>query len=181
MRAAEERRFRKLPRPRGAGGKVGERGRALGVLLVALSLLGGCGYGFAAGGKLTGGIERAFVLPFENRSTQPELGAAIAAALREELAARDALAPSQDGAVISGEVTASAPSPATLGGVSWRFALAVKAQLRQGGRLVAERTLRREADYPAGIDALETEGRRAQASRRLTAEVARELVSTLLE
>jgi hypothetical protein len=131
-------------------------------LLIALFISAGCGYGFAAGGRLTGGIERAFVLPFENRSTQPELGAAVAAALREE-------------------VTASAPSPAAPGGVSWRFAVEVKAHLRQGDRVVAERKLRREADYPAGLDALETEGRRAQATRRLAAELARELVSTLLE
>jgi hypothetical protein len=150
-------------------------------LLIALFISAGCGYGFAAGGRLTGGIERAFVLPFENRSTQPELGAAVAAALREELTARGALAKSQDGAVISGEVTASAPSPAAPGGVSWRFAVEVKAHLRQGDRVVAERKLRREADYPAGLDALETEGRRAQATRRLAAELARELVSTLLE
>lgn len=149
--------------------------------VIALALCAACGYGFAAGGKLTGGIERASVRPFENRSTQPELGAAVAAALREELAARGAFARSEGGAVISGEVSATMPSPAAPGGVSWRFTVEVKARLQQGDRVVAERTLRREADYPAGIDALETEGRRAQASSRLAAELARQLVSSLME
>jgi len=65
--------------------------------------------------------------------------------------------------------------------VSWHFTVEVKARLLRGDRVVAERTLRREANYPAGLDALETEGRRAQASRRLAADLARELVSSLLE
>jgi hypothetical protein len=171
----------RLPRPRVAGERVGERGRALGVILVALSLFGGCGYHFAAGGRLTGGIESASVLPFENLSTQPELGAVLAAALREELAARGALARTEGGAVVAGEVSATVPSPSASGGVSWRFALEVRARLLQGDRVVAERKLRREVDYPAGLDALETEGRRAQASRRLAADMARELVATLME
>jgi hypothetical protein len=151
-------------------------------LLLALALApSACGYGFAAAGRLTGGIERASVRPFENLSTQPELGAVFAASVREELAARGALATAEGGAVLSGEVSATPSSPGAPGGGSWRFTVEVKARLRKGDRVVAERTLRREADYSAGLDALETEGRRAQASRRLAADLARELVSSLLE
>ena len=180
MGAGGERRRQPLPLPRRAGERAGERGR--GRLLVGLLLAASaCGYGFAAGGRLTGGIDRASVRPFENLSTQPELGAVFAAALREELAARGTLATAEGGAVLSGAVSATPASPGAAGGVSWHFTVEVKARLLRGDRVVAERTLRREANYPAGLDALETEGRRAQASRRLAADLARELVSSLLE
>lgn len=143
--------------------------------------LAACGYSLSAAGRLTGGLERAAVVPFENESTEPELGAALGAALREELARRGALATGASRAVVVGEVSASTPSPAAPGGVSWRIRVEVKARLMDGERLVVARTLAREADYPAGLDALETEGRRAQALRRLAADCARELADSLME
>lgn len=139
-----------------------------------------CGYSFTAAGRLTGGVERASVRPFESGSADPGLGSAIAGALREELAARGAL-DAGAAAVVDGVVSAGAPTPAAPGGVSWRIAVDVKARLRVGERVVAERTLRREVDYPAGVDALETEGRRAQALHRLVADCARELAASLME
>ncbi|MGB8931108.1 MAG: hypothetical protein WCC48_07660, partial [Anaeromyxobacteraceae bacterium] len=73
------------------------------------------------------------------------------------------------------------PSPAAPGGVTWRVTLDVRARLLDGDRTVAERSLTRETDYPGGLDAIETEGRRAQALRKLAAECAREIVSSLME
>ena len=148
---------------------------------MALVLAGGCGYSFTAAGRLQGGVERAAVAPFENRSTEPELGAALTGALREELARRGTLARGPSSAVISGAVSASPPSPAAPGGVSWRIAVVVEARMLDGERRVVERTVRREADYAARIDALETEGRRAQTLRRLAADCGRELAEALME
>ncbi|HSN16071.1 MAG TPA: LPS assembly lipoprotein LptE [Anaeromyxobacteraceae bacterium] len=149
--------------------------------MALLAALSACGYSFTAAGRLTGGIASATVLPFENRSTEPELGAVLAGALREELAARGRLARGESQARIVGEVGVGVPSPAAPGGVSWRVTLDVRARLLDGDRVVAERTLKREADYPAGLDALETEGRRALALRKLAAACAREISSSLME
>jgi hypothetical protein len=48
-----------------------------------------------------------------------------------------------------------------------------------GGETRAERTVRREADHLGGADALETEGRRAVALRRLASDAARDLLRAL--
>lgn len=150
-------------------------------LLLALVLSAACGYSFTAAGPLTGGIQAVAVRPFENRSAEPELGAALTAAVREELAARGLLAHADVRAALTGEVAAGAPVPAVPGGVGWRISIDVRARLVEGDRVVVERTLRRETSYAAGLDALETEGRRALALRKLAADCARELVATLVE
>ncbi len=150
------------------------RRRALrGLAAAALASLLACGYGFATRARLQGGAERASVRPFENLSPDPELGAAVAAAVRDELARRGA---EGEGGVIEGEVRSSDAVPSTGGGATWRVALEVRARLRVSGQVVSERVVRREADFLGGVDALETEGRRAVALRRLAAEAARDLV-----
>jgi hypothetical protein len=146
-----------------------------------LLLLAACGYGFAASGSLPGGLERAAVPPFENRSAEPELGAVVAGSLRQELAARGVSVRGDARGRLVGEVTAGTPSPASPGGTSWRIGIGVKARLLDGERVVAERDVRREAIYQAGIDALETEGRRAQALRAAAADCAREIAASLVE
>ncbi|HSM93162.1 MAG TPA: LPS assembly lipoprotein LptE [Anaeromyxobacteraceae bacterium] len=150
-------------------------------MLALLALSSACGYSLSAAGRLTGGVERASVLPFENLSTEPELGAVLSAALREELAARGALARGGSRTRVEGEVRVGVPSPAAPGGASWRVTLDVAARLVDGDRRVAERSLRRVIDYSAGVDALETEGRRTLALRTLAADCARELASSLME
>jgi hypothetical protein len=148
---------------------------------LALALSFACGYSFTAAGRLVGDLPSAAVRPFANRSAEPELGAELASALREELAARGALARGTTGAIVDGEVSAGPPAPSAPDGVSWRIGVDVRARLLDGDRVVAERTLRREVDYPAGLDALETEGRKAQALRRLAADCARELAASLMQ
>jgi hypothetical protein len=120
-------------------------------------------------------VRRVAVRPFQNLSAEPELGAVVAAALRNELARRGV---SQGGdAVLDGEVRATEPVPSTSGAFTLHVALDVKARLSvAAGAPKAERTVRREADYLAGVDALETEGRRALALRRLADEAAVELL-----
>jgi len=152
----------------------GEGGLALAVVAVLASA---CGYGLTARAGLPPGVDRVAVRPFENLSSEPELGATVAAALRRELARQGA--EGEGGAVLTGEVRASEPAPSTPGAVTWRIGIEVRARLAVAGAPGSERTLRRETDYLAGVDALETEGRRALALRRLADEVARDLLAEL--
>jgi hypothetical protein len=145
---------------------------------LALLALGGCGYRAAAGARLHGGTARAEVRPFENRSSDPGLGASVAAALRDELARRGA---EGAGAIIEGSVRTEGAAPTLPGGAAVRVALEVEARLLVQGAVVATRTVRREADHLGGADALEGEARRAQALQRLSLEVARALVDALEE
>jgi hypothetical protein len=146
-------------------------------LLLALS---GCGYQVSAGRKLRGGAERAEVRVFENLSTDPSVGIEVTAALREALARRGVAG---DGAraVFDGQVLTDPAPPSFAGGTTQRVALLVRARLQVDGVVVAERHFRREADYLAGADALESEARRAQALRRLAGEAARDVLSAFEE
>lgn len=150
---------------------------ALAALGVAL-WLSGCGYAVSAGLRLQGGASRATVRPFENRSSDPSAGAEVAAALRAELARRGA---EGEGAVIDGEARTQGAAATLPGGATARVVLEVRARLSRDGRLVAERTVRREADHLTGADALEGEARRTQALHRLAGEVARALVDAFVE
>ena len=98
--------------------------------------------------------------------------------MRGELARRGAAAGPGAPAEIVGEVRAGAPSPSSPDGATWRIGVEVKARLLVDGATVSERSVRREADYLAGVglDALETEGRRALALRRTAEDAARELL-----
>ncbi len=158
------------------------RGSETGVALLVAGLVAaaGCGYQVSAGLKLRGGAERAAVRPFENLSTDPSVGVAVTAALREALARRGA---SGDGAraLIEGEVSTDPAAPSFGGGATQRVALMVKARLLVDGKLVLERLFRRESDFLAGADALEAEARRAQALRRLAGEAARDVLSAFEE
>jgi lipopolysaccharide assembly LptE-like protein len=149
-------------------------------LAAALLALAACGYAVTtAGHGLQGGAARASVRPFENLSAEPELGAVVTTAVREQLARRGE---GGEGAVIEGEVRSGEPVPSTPGGgpagsaATWRIALEVRARLRVGDKVVAEKTVRREYDYLTGSDPLETEGRRAIALRRLAALAAEDVV-----
>jgi hypothetical protein len=157
------------------------------VLALALAL-GGCGYRFAQRYVAKGGTERVYVRVFENRSTEPNLGAAVTGALRAELAQRGADGGEQAPALIEGEVRATEPQPsaarsfaaagkpAATVAATWRVGVEVRARLLSGGARVAEHVARLETDFLAGDDPLETEGRRQLALRHLANEAAREVL-----
>jgi hypothetical protein len=149
--------------------------------LAAAAVLGlaGCGYGFSQRYAAAGGVDRIHVRPFVNASTEAELGAALTAALRAELARRGADAPEGQGAVLDGEVRATEPSLTSTSGVTWRVGVEVRARLTAGTARPVERIVRRETDFLAGSDPLETEGRRALALRRVVDDAARELLRSL--
>jgi len=146
------------------------------VAAAAALALAGCGYAFSQRYAARGGATAVHVRTFENLSAEPELGAAITAALLAELARRGADAGPGAAAAIEGEVRAEDPSPTSPGGATWRIAVEVRARLVSGGATLAEHAARREADYVGGADPLETEGRRALALRRLAGEIAREIL-----
>lgn len=150
------------------------------ILAAGLALLAtACGYRFSQRYVATGGADRIHVRPFQNLSTEPELGAAVTAALRGELARRGSDAGEGAPAVLDGEVRATEPSPTSTDAFTWRIGVEVRARLAAAGGAAHERTVRREIDYLAGGDPLETEGRRALALRRLADEAARELLRAL--
>jgi hypothetical protein len=146
--------------------------------LAALALAG-CGYGFTQHYAAAGGVDRIHVRPFVNASTDPELGAVVTAALRSELARRGAEAPEGVGATLDGEVRATEPLLTSTAGTTWRVAVEVRARLVAAGARQVDRTIRREVDFLAGADPLETEGRRALALRRAADEAAGELLRAL--
>ena len=149
--------------------------RAAALLLLAAGT--GCGYSVAAGtGRMPAGAERVYVAPFANRTTDPEAGAQVAAALREELARRGSGGTADAAARIEGTVTQVAFLPTTPDGGTWRLTLEIQARLLVDGKPVADQSVRREQDYLAEVDALATEGRRRLAVRQAAAAAAREIV-----
>jgi hypothetical protein len=97
-------------------------------------------------------------------------------ALRRELARRDADGDPRARARIEGAVEDSSFGPSSPNGATWRAGLTVSARLVVDGKVVAEQRARREEDYLAGLDPLESEGRRRLALRRAAEAVAREIV-----
>jgi hypothetical protein len=103
----------------------------------------------------------------------------VAAALRAELARRDADGGEGAPARIEGEVEEVSAAPVSAGAGVWRLALAVRVRLEAGGRALGEARSRRTEEYVAGVDPLESEGRRRTALGRAAAAVAREIVERL--
>ncbi|BDG05901.1 LPS assembly lipoprotein LptE [Anaeromyxobacter oryzae] len=166
-------------RARGPAPRARSALRAGAAALAAVVALAGCGYRFTQRYVAAGGVDRLHVRTFENRSADPELGAAVTAALRDELARRGAAAGADAPAWLEGEVRALEGAPSTAGATTLHVALEVRGRLVVGGETKAERTIRRDGDHLAGADALETEGRRSLELRRLAADAARELLRAL--
>jgi lipopolysaccharide assembly LptE-like protein len=156
------------------------RASAVALAAVALAVVAiGCGYSFSQRYVATGGIDRIHVRTFENRSADPALGASVTAALREELARRGAAAGEGAPAWLEGDVRTGEAVPSTTAAATLHVTLEVRARLVVGGQTKAERTIRRDTDHLGGADALETEGRRAVALRRLASAAAIELLRSL--
>jgi hypothetical protein len=144
------------------------------------AVLASCGYAFSSGAaRFPPGAERIFVRPFENRTTDAELGALVAAAVRQELARRDADGASGARARIEGTVEGSSFGLSVSSGGTSSITLDASARLLVDGKVVAERRARRTEEYLAGMDPLENEGRRRLALRRASESVARDLVEQL--
>jgi hypothetical protein len=161
-------------------GSTGSPRPVLAVLFLAAGLaFAGCGYRFSQRYAAAGGVDRIHVRTFENRSADPALGAAVTAALREELSRRGADGGADAPAWLEGEVRSFEGAPSTPGAQTMHVAIEVRARLVVSGEKRGERTIRRDADQLAGADALETEGRRAVLVRRLAGEAARDVLRAL--
>jgi hypothetical protein len=145
--------------------------------LPALLLLASCGYALHAGEpRLPPPATHVFVRPFENRTSDAEAGALVAAAVRRELARRGADGRADAPATLDGvieDVTFTAASP---NGSSYRLVLTVSARLRAGEAVLGEARVARAEDWLTGLDPLESEGRRRVALRRAADVAARELL-----
>ncbi|MBI5070543.1 MAG: hypothetical protein HZB56_20130 [Deltaproteobacteria bacterium] len=151
--------------------------RAVLLLLVGA---GACGYGFGAGvSRLPPGAEAVRVRPLDNRSPDAEAGALLAAALRRELARRGAEGVAGATAELEGEVEESGTAPIAAGASAWRLTLVARVRLRTAEKTLGEARVRRSEDYVAGVDALESEGRRRIALSRAADGAARELLERL--
>jgi hypothetical protein len=146
-------------------------------LLLLLAALSSCGYQMGAGtARLPPGAEKVFVRPFENRTTNAEAGAIVAASLRQELARRQAEGDARASARIEGAVEEATFGASSPNGATYRLGLVVSARLLVRDQVVAEQRARRDEDWLAGIDALEAEGRRRLALRRAAEALAREIL-----
>jgi len=152
------------------------------VRVLALALAGCCccccGYSLSAGaGRMPTSARHVSVRPFENRTTEAEAGALVAAALRQELARRGADAGPDGAARIEGTIDDASFVVLTAGPPpTYRLALTVTARLLAEGKLLAEQRAGRVEDYLSGLDPLESEGRRRLALRRAAEAVARDVV-----
>ena len=154
--------------------------RPLAAFLVALAAAGGCGYSVGSGqARMPAGVEKVFVAPLQNRTSDAEAGALVAAALRQELSRRGTAGGEGSRARIEGTVTRSQSAPITTQGGMWRLTFEVQARLVDDGREVARIDVRREVDYVGEVDALATEGRRRLAIRRAAEDAAREIAERL--
>jgi hypothetical protein len=175
-------------RPRPVGGQSppppaqGERERGLrwrGLFALALSLLTACGYRAVTAYRAKGGVERIHVRAFENDSAEPELGAALTAALRDELARRGAAAEDGAPAQLDGSVRVTSATPSSWFTAGAAVAVEIHARLTVDGKVVHQLVLRPTEPHSVGADALESEGRKAAALRRLARDAAREILAGL--
>ncbi len=148
--------------------------------MILLPALAGCGYAFAAGaGRMPAGAEKVLVRPLANRTPDAEAGALVAAALRDELARRDASGGESAPARIEGTVLESTAALTSPDGSTWLLTLEVEARLLAGDRVLGEVRVRRQEDYLGEVDALATEGRRRLALRRAAEAAAQEILERL--
>jgi hypothetical protein len=146
---------------------------------MVLLLLGACGYRAVTPYRAVGGAERIHVRAFENDATDEELAAVVTSSLRDELARRGALGDADAPAQLAGEVRVVNGGPSSFTGATGTVKVEVRARLSVGGRLVQELTVQRQDSQLAGADALESEGRRLLALRRLARDASRELLRAL--
>jgi hypothetical protein len=161
--------------------RLGPRALALSVSLAFGSALGaGCGYQLAAGaGRFPAGVDRVYVRPLENLSADADVGALVATAMRQELARRGMVGGEQAPARIEGEVIASSFTPSSGAAVTYTQSISVRIRLMAGEKRLAEKNVTANQDYLAGVDPLESEGRRRVAIRSLSELIARDAIEQL--
>lgn len=150
--------------------------------LLAVALAGGgCGYRTVTAYRARGDVKQVHVRVFENDSTDPDLGAVLTAALRDELARRGAAADADAPAQLDGTVRVTSPTPSDFYSAAASLTVEVHARLLVNGKPVHEFTIRRTEPHQGGADAMEAEGRRATALHKLARGAARDILAALEE
>jgi hypothetical protein len=142
-------------------------------------LLAACGYRAVTPYRARGGAERIHVRAFENDSSDPELGAAVTAALRDELSRRGAYAGPEAPAQLEGAVRVSTGTGSSYFSSSAMVSVEVHARLSIHGKLIQELTVQRTEAHQGGADPVESEGRHATALRKMARDAAREVLRAL--
>ncbi|HET6437406.1 MAG TPA: LptE family protein, partial [Anaeromyxobacter sp.] len=119
------------------------RGASSVAILVAAVLAAACGYRVATPYRARGGVDRIHVRAFENDSSDPELGAVLTGALRDELARRGAAAGEDAPGQLEGSVRVVSGVPSSFSATSSRVAVEIHARLTSRGKLVRELVLQR--------------------------------------
>lgn len=162
-----------MPRRLAYGAKVS---RAL--LVLMMLALSGCGYRFAAGGRLPEDTRAVFAPVFLNRTPEPAIEAAFTQALREQLVRSGVAGGADSEARIEGEVLAvsgAANMGAPTGGLaSYRLSVVVLLKLKKGERILSVAQVSGQEDYPGGADPLLSEANRQAAAKRLAEQMMRD-------
>jgi hypothetical protein len=153
----------------------------LGLLAASVAGGDGCGYRAATAYRARGGVEKVHVRAIENDSTDPELGAVLTAALRDELARRGATAAADAPAQLDGSVRVTSGTPSSYFNAAAVVSVEIHVRLTLDGKLVHELTIQRSEPHQGGADAVEAEGRRATALHKLARDAAREVLAALEE
>src|SRR5512142_1620953 len=111
-----------------------QRTRAAAVLL----LLAGCGYRAVTPYRARGGAEQIHVRAFENDSADPDLGAAVTSALRDELARRGAYAGADAPAQLEGVVRVISGTSSSYFSSNATVSVQIHARLSVNGKLIQE-------------------------------------------
>lgn len=149
------------------------------VAAAMLLLLAGCGYRAVTPYRARGGAERIHVRAFESDSADPDLGTAVTAALRDELARRGADAGADAPAQLDGVVRVTSGTSSSYFSSGAIVSVEVRARLSIHGKLIHELTVQRTEAHQGGADALESEGRRATALHKMARDAAREVLRAL--
>lgn len=149
------------------------------VAAAVLLVLAGCGYRAVTPYRARGGAEQIHVSAFENDSGDPDLGTAVTAALRDELARRGAYAGADAPARIEGVVRVTSGTSSSYFSSGAIVSVEVRARLSVHGKLVHEITVQRMEAHQGGADALESEGRRATSLHKMARDAAREVLRAL--
>lgn len=162
-------------------------------ILVAASLLGGCGYGLVGrGSNLPPDIQAVYIKPLENRTPRSQVEQFLTRAIADEMVTRKRFSvvgsPAQANAELSGAVVAFGATPVTFddSGRATEYEIAITAQMsfkRVGSDQVlwANDAYTFRESYPVEVSTTEYFDREDEAIERASERFAETMVTDLLE
>lgn len=158
--------------------------------LMTACLVAGCGYKLSGtGSSLPPAVKTVAVVPFENRTLEPEIGTAMAEAMQREVLKREALEPANPwraDAVLSGVVEEVELEPQAYDDegftTAYRARMRVSAKLKRGGEVLWRADdIVREEEVAITSNIRDNQVRRRMALEAITEDVAEEIHLTLIE